>query len=230
MLNEYDRADQIIDEIIAEIPDYIKDSNEYELKVFTYVYVKLATLLEYDDYASEVASLHLGGYDRERAYDNIIYPASSIIALARGKALCGGFAAILSTVLDRCGIKNIVVKKNQIHTWNQVCIDGKWYNCDLTNDYDLIVEGLKCNHFLVSNKDSTDCQKYGIDTDFYECEETISLEKQEQLINEARSYIKTLEAKKSQTLEVEPNDNKPNFINKIKLLFSNKKKNGGNVK
>lgn len=65
--------------------------------------------------------------------------------LIDGKAICVGYATILHEALKRVGIKSQIVlgleqKKGvglnvvEGHAWNQVQIDGKWYNADATWD------------------------------------------------------------------------------------------------
>lgn len=57
--------------------------------------------------------------------------------LVDGKAICVGYATILHEALKRVGVKSqivIGVNANEGHAWNQVQIDGKWYNADATWD------------------------------------------------------------------------------------------------
>lgn len=195
MKAEYEKAELIINDIINNIPLYDKTQPGYEKRLFTYIYVKLSTLLEYDDKACELIEANLGGYNRDKALDEIIYPASDLRALARGKALCSGFAVILKEVLSRVGIKSIIVLMKEEHEWNQVYLDGIWYNCDLTNDYDFILSNLKCPYFLQSNNDNPNFKKYQPTVPYMECLVTISEKEQEQLIEEALSYVNKKEEK-----------------------------------
>lgn len=207
-------ADQIIEEIISNIP---ADFHGDQLKIFTYIYVTLAYRLKYDEYASELIDMKLGGYDRERAYENVIGPASSLECLARGKAICSGYSIALETILNKLGVKTVTIKKKEVHSWNQVLIDGKWYNCDLTNDADFILDGLKCPHFLTSNVDDCNFKLRYPTTEFNECSETVSEQLQEQLIKEVLSYIKVeKEEVKSVT------DDEPLFMRKVFLLLQGK--------
>lgn len=66
--------------------------------------------------------------------------------LVDGKAICVGYATILHEALKRVGLKSIIVTGTSIediesgkllkngHAWNQVQIDGEWYNADSTFD------------------------------------------------------------------------------------------------
>jgi hypothetical protein len=180
------KAELIIEDIVNSIPKYCQGN---QLKTFTYVYYKIAQILEYDDRAAELIDLHLGGYDREQAEDNVINPASTIECLTRGRALCSGYATVLENVLNKVGIPTIIIVSSEIHKWNQVCIDGKWFNCDLTNDRDFIIDGLKCPHFLTSNQDDCNFTLRPPTSEYYDCNQTIDEELQENLINEVRDYF-----------------------------------------
>ncbi|MBR0351448.1 MAG: transglutaminase domain-containing protein [Clostridia bacterium] len=66
--------------------------------------------------------------------------------LVDGKAICVGYATILHEALKKVGLKSIIVTGISIediesrklirdgHAWNQVQIDGEWYNVDSTAD------------------------------------------------------------------------------------------------
>ncbi len=59
--------------------------------------------------------------------------------LVEGKTVCAGYSLILCEALNRIGIKALYVwgfsqDLDAGHAWNQVQIDGKWYNIDLTLD------------------------------------------------------------------------------------------------
>lgn len=50
-------------------------------------------------------------------------------------AVCEGYAKTFSLLLKKAGIKNNYVigsSRNVTHAWNQVCINDKWYNVDIT--------------------------------------------------------------------------------------------------
>lgn len=61
-------------------------------------------------------------------------------ALVRGQSLCEGYARAVKTVLDAMGINSVLVQGNyrapdgsdNLHMWNYVQIDGKWYGLDAT--------------------------------------------------------------------------------------------------
>lgn len=218
---------QIADEIINSIPAYCGND---KLKIFTYVYVKVAHMLVYDDYAAQVIDMHLGGYDLEQMDEHIIMPASTLECLSRGRALCSGYATVLEYILNNLGIETIKVRCKGKHVWNQVKIDGIWYNCDLTNDCDFILNGLECPHFLKSNADDCNFTLRYPTSYFNECKTSISAELQEQLLIEANNYRNELEDSQNKTKkeinytnELEDSQNKTQeqkFIQIIKRLLS----------
>jgi len=60
-------------------------------------------------------------------------------ALETGNAVCSGYAEAFKLLADASGLQSEVVTGKGYsnlgsgdHAWNQVCIDGKWYNLDVT--------------------------------------------------------------------------------------------------
>ncbi len=59
-------------------------------------------------------------------------------AIINGYAVCGGFANTFLTLAERVGLEAIYVSGEHVdptedpHAWNQVKIDGQWYNLDVT--------------------------------------------------------------------------------------------------
>lgn len=62
--------------------------------------------------------------------------SSAYGALVNGKALCQGYAQAFSLLCGRAGIDNcyVIGYANEAHMWNKVCLDGQWYNVDVTWD------------------------------------------------------------------------------------------------
>lgn len=80
-------------------------------------------------------------------------------AILRKKAVCEGYSCALSQLLNFLNIENNIViggskgTKSITHVWNQVKINGKWYNCDVTNDNENIKEGRTLDYCLLSDED-----------------------------------------------------------------------------
>lgn len=82
-------------------------------------------------------------------------------AILNKRCVCEGYAYALSQLLNLLDIKNECVvgvdsnKKNKkMHIWNQVEINGRWYNCDITNDSVNIQENKKLEYCLLSDKEN----------------------------------------------------------------------------
>ncbi len=206
-----------------------------ELEIFTYIYTKMAHTVKYDEFA--VTLCDLTGYDREQSEERRAEAEGYEGAMLHGRALCSGYSDTLSALLSECGIKSRVMSggpKNRgeaeklgtaSHAWNQVYLDGKWYNCDITNDADFILEGLVAPFFLKSNSDFkppngiTRYEKYPLKYQTPEnATESISAEEQRELIEKFEpGIIQELTPK-----EPEKVTKKPGFLNTLKAIFAAK--------
>ena len=80
-------------------------------------------------------------YDREN-YEKDTIPATSYTAfgaMETGVAVCAGYAKMFNYLADAAGLESTYVTgyAGGSHAWNQVKVDGKWYNIDVTwNDPD----------------------------------------------------------------------------------------------
>lgn len=182
--------------ILGGIPSYADDDPDREKKIFSYVYCKLAQTIVYDDWASVIAS---DKAELNSRLGHLVDQANGLYGLITGKSLCGGYSNILINVLSECGIEAKYVSgggrkrggTHGSHAWNQVCLDGIWYNCDLTNDVDFIENGLKLPFFLKSNKEFGEkefnrYEKYPVVMDVKECMESVNDQEQEMFIDEVR--------------------------------------------
>ena len=58
--------------------------------------------------------------------------AGNLLGLLSGKAVCRGNAEIIRNILSEFGIEATVILGAK-HAWNQVKLDGQWYDDDFTN-------------------------------------------------------------------------------------------------
>lgn len=92
---------------------------------------------------------------RKVSYDKELKASSFNIygALVDGSATCEGYARAYQYLLSRRGIKSLLVSGrvgSEGHMWNKVCINGKWYNTDVTlGDSDDTL-----NHFYFNRTDA----------------------------------------------------------------------------
>ena len=76
--------------------------------------------------------------------------------IIENQSVCLGFAQILSLALNSIGINCRIVEGetvfNNKHAWNEIQIDGVWYNCDLSYDEKNIKKNKKPLCFLKSDQ------------------------------------------------------------------------------
>ena len=102
--------------------------------------------------------------------------------------MCRGYAVVLKKLLNELGVESRILSGTGVlengerggHAWNQVKIDGKWYNLDLTWDAYNIKKGSQLEYFLMDDetfgKDHIN-SKLGVDIvveDFIQDDGTIS--------------------------------------------------------
>ena len=71
-----------------------------------------------------------------------------------GQANCEGYAKAFNYLASRAGMKCILVTgktdKGENHAWNQIMIDGEWYNLDAT--WDDMDDGTRRVYFLCNDE------------------------------------------------------------------------------
>lgn len=135
-----------IEELTADIPSGMDEANK-----FYKIYSRITGMMTYD-YAciwkqNQAKDNRIHTNDKwEEAYEKYKRrmkeirknPAGLHGGLVEGKAICAGYALILHEALKYVGIKSQYVvgfiPRDAGHAWNQVQIDGKWYNADPTWD------------------------------------------------------------------------------------------------
>ena len=95
-------------------------------------------------------------YDSEAAANEDTDSAAFGIygALVKDKAVCSGYARAAKTLLNRVGIECRLVSgmsKNSGHMWNQVKINGNWYNLDVTWDDPITDDDVIYNRYSYFN-------------------------------------------------------------------------------
>ena len=134
-----------IEELTADIPKEMDEANK-----FYTIYSRITGMMTYDhncvEQVNKVRDKFFKNLLDNRAFDEferekkIIRknPAGLYGGLVDGKAICAGYALILHEALKYVGMKSQYVrglkKRGKGHAWNQVQIDGKWYNNDPTWD------------------------------------------------------------------------------------------------
>ena len=65
------------------------------------------------------------------------YAYSSYGALVQHKAVCNGYTEAMALLLSCVDVENDIMtgkSEGELHSWNRVCLDGKWYQLDATWD------------------------------------------------------------------------------------------------
>ena len=115
-IDEYIRILHKFDEILNQLS--IQDKIDGFYKIF--------------DYISNNVS-----YDEDGVEHTLIINQNLIGPVFNGKSVCEGYSKFLQQMLSLIDVESIVVqgggrKEEGGHVWNQVLIDGKWYNADVT--------------------------------------------------------------------------------------------------
>jgi len=146
-IDEYVELRGKIDDILTDI-----DMSTPEIERFLAIYKKLGKSIVYARDA-----------DGEPSDDDEAHNLKG--GLLDGKCVCEGYALILKQVLRCAGIEcryvedevdkdvNDPKNKDARHAWNQVKIDGEWYNCDLTWDSSKLVYENDLDYCLQSDED-----------------------------------------------------------------------------
>lgn len=74
--------------------------------------------------------------------------------LVNGKGTCNSYSLTYKAVMDKLGIDCVVViQDDRAHAWNQINIDGKWYNVDVTWDVNYTKESDPDSTFFMKSDD-----------------------------------------------------------------------------
>ncbi len=124
---QVERAEKEQDARISEIVKGAKGNSSSVREQVAYVYNAIIDNTEYR-------------LDTNCDAGNAGHVRTSYGALVKGQSLCEGYARAVKTVLDAMGINSVLVQGNyrapdgsdNLHMWNYVQIDGKWYGVDAT--------------------------------------------------------------------------------------------------
>lgn len=136
----------VLEEIKKSIPE-----NATELEKFLTVYKAIGMSADYDN---------SGCRGHELSTEEGVHLTRSLKGvLLDGRAVCAGYSLALKYALQYVGIeaKRIsghayLENEDGDHAWNQVKIDGRWYNTDLTWDYEDLREGKELKYCLKSDE------------------------------------------------------------------------------
>lgn len=161
-IEDYIKCRKIIDTITNDVEKEAKvmqDDPDRDKKVCGIIMRRLANLIRYNyEYYNRLV-MEKNTKEKLTTENEDIMNAGLIGGLLNGTCFCAGYAEIVRNTLSCCGIEcRYVAADNKDkdefgHAWNQVKLDGKWYNLDLTWDADRIVESTPTKYFLKSDND-----------------------------------------------------------------------------
>lgn len=125
---EFEKA---VEKALADAPT----SDDYEKALYIH------------DYITDVCEYNTG--------DGYLYSPTAYGCLVEGVANCEGYAKSFCCLASRLGLSSVLVTgktdKGENHAWNQVKIDGEWYNLDVTWDDTDSPDGARKVYFLCSD-------------------------------------------------------------------------------
>lgn len=138
LIYKYKKA---IQKIINGIDDkFLKNQEDREKVIFGILIPRILENTRYDLNAQEEyeKKSKLTRFGRP-TYDN---PSNEMLGLIKGKCVCRGYAGIVRDVFRSVGIDVRVIvglSATDGHAWNQIKLDGEWYNVDITWDREYIM-------------------------------------------------------------------------------------------
>ena len=225
---------RIMQEFLSGCPACNPNNPNSEKEIFAYIYTKLAYWAEYDDLARDIN--HSSNVFKLYASDYVSGAAGIDSILIGRRGLCSGFAETLRNLLAEKGIQAKFVSgwkrdsdgnpTNEGHAWNQVKLDGEWFNCDITCDRSFILQDLIAPRFLKSNHEFPNYMKYSsnITPKIEKATRSISDSEQTSLIHKYQSRIEYEMQPKA------PQKKKKGFMKKLseKLKSKRTSQKGGN--
>lgn len=108
-------------------------------------------------------------------YDHTYEKYTVYDALVLGSSVCQGYKDAYEMLLRYVGIVEVGTATGGNHIWNQVKVDGQWYNIDVTWDSNAIENGLfgqmYYGNFMIS--DSQLKKNHTVESQDYECTSTL---------------------------------------------------------
>lgn len=137
--------------------------NKPDVEKFLDIYRKLGSKINYNFAEYETDSFE---YEKNGktyiSFNGDIKSHNLEGGLLENSSVCEGYSKILSEALTMIGIQSekiigdsesIYRKNNETHEWNQVCLNGNWYNVDLTWDADKLKDGREPDFCLQSDEE-----------------------------------------------------------------------------
>ena len=167
-LTRFERALHKVRTVGDKLKRYIKKNKiKGDIEKVCIVYNYIFKNISYDyEYLNIDKKLKKVGFDNLSTLEKRkIFRTQTLEGIYTKKTVCTGFSYIFKMLLEYIGIEsNICIgyfkigrEKEIPHAWNQVKIDGKWYNIDVSygiehhDEYVRIEEGKIPKYFLLSD-------------------------------------------------------------------------------
>lgn len=158
-----DREKHIFGQVIMKLARHMKYDHEHTEKSddIKSRIKQIKEKLKAAEMEEEVKNLNLQLDEIVRQGEKIDFatPRNLIGGLINGKCVCAGYAEIVRNAFACLGIEAKIIsgfRKGEDgigHAWNQIKLDGVWYNMDLTWDRDALVKGKEPRNLLKSGED-----------------------------------------------------------------------------
>ena len=167
-LTRFERALDKVRTVGDKLKRYIKKNkiqSDIEKVFVVYNYIFKNILYDYEYLDLDKKSKKVGFNNLTVLEQRKIFRTQTLEGIFTKKTVCTGFSYIFKILLEYIGIEsNICIgyfkigkEKEVAHAWNQVKIDEKWYNIDISygiehyNEYIRIEEGKIPKYFLLSD-------------------------------------------------------------------------------
>ena len=149
---------KLIQEKIRELTGDIKETDS-DLDKFFSIYKKLGRSITYNNEQCDIIEKERRGEELTPEEQIKVRQSQNLHGLISQSTVCAGYSRALQCALTSVGIECKFIygktdrERDSNHAWNQVKIDGKWYNTDLTLDVKNIREGFAPIYTLRSDED-----------------------------------------------------------------------------
>ena len=126
--------------------------------------------------------------------------------LINNTCVCAGYAEIVRNVFACCGIDSKYISGPNTrtmesgHAWNQINLDGQWYNLDLTWDRDAIVDGKQTEYTLKSDRDFGHTVYDSSKSIKHKCDSSLAIDEVETYIH-GEAHTQNTDEKKTSELQ-----------------------------
>lgn len=146
-LNLVYKYKKIILKIINDIDDkFLTDHSNREKIIFGII---LGKIFERSNYDLNAEGKYINNIFNKIFNPNLYAPSNEIVLALTGKGVCRGLAGFIRDICRHLNtIYHLNIKCNIVagsdgeygHAWNQVCLDGEWFNMDATWDLEPITK------------------------------------------------------------------------------------------